>query len=732
MEFAGRFCKMVIENMSNAFAYHRIILDDCGNPIDYEYLEVNLAFEKYTGLTRDMVVGKTIRQIIPHINKDTVNWIEFFGQVAISGKAATKDQYSEAFDRWYSVNVYSPEKGYFVVIFNDITALKRNEAILLEKNMRLNQMYEELSASEEELRAKYEELQSKNDEIERAYDMYKLVSDATTDGIWYPDVQGDRRVFAGKWHEILGYRTDELQEIDMWNEIIHPDDLDKNYEAYLRHIDNKTEKYEYECRMKAKDGNYKWIRVTGKAMYDENGKIHMLAGAISDISKLKEQQAYIEYLAFHDSLTGLPNRALFMDRLSIAVGMAERNKRNVAVVLLDVDNFKEINDSMGHDIGDIFLKIIAKRLSQSVRNYETLARVGGDEFAVLLQNISEQDEAFEFCERLREAVNEPFELEMHTFNISISIGVAMYPTDGKNIVEILKNADTAMYKAKAIGKNNIQFFSLDMKQTMIRKHLIERKLKAALKDQKFTLNYQLQVDLSSGKIRAIEAFIRWFDKDLGIIEPSEFIPIAEETGLIVPIGEWIFENACRQGALWNANLYPDVLISINVSSIQLKQSNFCEMVKRVLKETGLEPSHLELEITEGVLVDSFEKVRSILEELSSIGVKISMDDFGTGYSSLNYLKNLPLNSLKIDKSFIKNMDGDTVEKDIAGSIVSLVHKLKLEVVAEGVETKSQLDYLKSCKCDNVQGYLFGRPVPAERVQDAMANVSCMLLDKWIN
>ncbi len=732
MESAGRFCEMVIENMSNAFAYHKIILDDYGSPIDYEYIEINLAFEKYTGLSRDMVVGKTIRQIVPHIDNDTAKWIEFFGQVAISGKASTKVHYSEAFDRWYSVNSYSPENGYFIAIFNDITELKKKEAILLEKNEKLNEMYEELSKSEEELRIKYEELQAKNDEIERMNNMYRLVSDATTDGIWYPDVQGNKRVFAGKWHEILGYELDELQEIDVLNDIIHPDDLDKNYEEYLRHIGNKTEKYEYECRMKAKDGNYKWIRVTGKAMYDESGKIHMLAGAISDISKLKEQAAYIEYLAFHDSLTGLPNRALFMDRLSIAVGMAERNKRNVAVVLLDVDNFKGINDSMGHDIGDIFLKIIAKRLSQSVRNYETLARVGGDEFAVLLQNISGQDEAYEFCERLREAVNEPFELDMHTFNISISIGIAMYPTDGKNIVEMLKNADTAMYRAKAIGKNNVQFFSLDMKQTMIRKHLIERKLKAALKDQEFTLNYQLQVDLSTGKTRAIEALVRWFDKDLGIIEPSEFIPIAEETGLIVPIGEWIFENACRQGALWNANCYPDVLISINVSSVQLKQSNFSEMVQRILKETGLEPSHLELEITEGVLADSFEKIRSILEEVRSIGVKISMDDFGTGYSSLNYLKSLPLNTLKIDKSFIKNMDEDTVEKDIAGSIVSLVHKLNLEVVAEGVETKSQLDHLKSCKCDNVQGYLFGRPVPAERVKDLMANVSTLLLDTWIN
>ncbi|HEY9062752.1 MAG TPA: EAL domain-containing protein [Pseudobacteroides sp.] len=681
MEFTDRFCQMVIENMSNAFAYHRVILDDCDRPVDYEYIDVNLAFEKFTGLSREMVIGKTIRQIVPQIDKDTANWIDFFGRVAMDGKAQVKEHYSEAFNRWYSVNAYSPAKGYFIAIFSDITTLKMNEEI------------------------------------------YKLISDATTDGIWYYDIIGNKKAFSGKWYEITGYETDEIGNLNLWNGIIHPDDLDRTYEAYMNHINNRIDKFQCECRIKTKDGIYKWVRAIGKALFDEAGKMYMVAGAISDISELKEQQAYIEYMAFHDSLTGLPNRALFMDRLSIAAGLAERNQRNVAVVLLDVDNFKEINDSMGHDVGDLLLKIIAKRLAQSVRNYETLARLGGDEFAILLQNISEQEEAFEFCERLREAVVQPFELYIHTVNISISIGIAMYPNDGKNIMEVLRNADTAMYKAKALGKNNTQFFSLDMKETMIRKHLIERKLRTALREQKFTLNYQPQVDLATGKIRAIEALIRWFDKDLGIIEPSEFIPIAEETGLIVSIGEWVLENACRQGVMLNMNYHPDMFICVNVSSVQFKQNDFSEMVKKILDETGFDPSHLELEITESILIDSFEKICFILEGLRDMGVRVSMDDFGTGYSSLNYLKNLPLNTLKIDKSFIKDVDNDTIEKEITGSIVSLVHKLNIEVVAEGVETKSQLDYLKGCKCDNVQGYLFGRPVPAERIPEAIVNAS---------
>jgi len=424
----------------------------------------------------------------------------------------------------------------------------------------------------------------------------------------------------------------------------------------------------------------------------------------------------LSQFALYDPLTMLPNRRQFTASLEQAVLQAAAQQGRMAIIFIDVDNFKRINDTLGHSVGDMLLQKFSDRLQYVIGSHGVAARFGGDEFVVLLQQQQAQTEYVELiASLLRDSCVRPLELQHQSIHVNMSMGIAVYPDHGKNGEELLKHADMAMYKAKELGKNNYQFFDREMIEVVTRKSLIEQLLRTALEKNEFSVHYQPQMDAATGDIRGFEALVRWDSPERGPISPVEFIPIAEEMGLIAYIDQWVMLQACRKNVELQQQFGRPYLMSVNISALQLKQRYFAENVEAILKETQMKPEHLEVEITESVLIESLESSMAALCKLESMGVKIALDDFGTGYSSLSYLKLLPIHTLKIDKSFVQGMTSASAEKAITESIIALVHKLGHGVVAEGVETEEQLRLLKTWNCDFVQGYFFSKPVAEDRL-----------------
>ncbi|MFI3157943.1 MAG: EAL domain-containing protein [Methylococcaceae bacterium] len=431
-----------------------------------------------------------------------------------------------------------------------------------------------------------------------------------------------------------------------------------------------------------------------------------------DISERKHSESVIRHLAFYDPLTDLPNRTLFRDRLEQATILAERNGHSFALMYLDLDRFKNVNDTLGHPMGDSLLKAVAKRMCHGVRDSDTVARLGGDEFAVIVQDMSVSEDAMRLAEHLRQTLAVPFFIGEHELFTSFSIGISIYPQDAIDIDLLIKAADVALYRAKELGRNNCQFFTSDM-NTMALEHLvIENQLQHALERQELVLHYQPQINLNDGAVCGVEALVRWRHPERGMVSPGTFIPIAEDSGLIVPIGEWVLREACVTNKTWLDAGLPEMLVAVNVSAKQLRQKDFLDTVAKVLEETGLPPHLLEIELTESCVMQNPEQAISILEALKVMGIKLAMDDFGTGYSSLAYLKRLPFNKIKIDQSFVIDVSTDADSSAIASAIIALTHSMHRIVIAEGVETLEQLDFLRAGGCDEIQGYYFSRPLDA--------------------
>ena len=464
------------------------------------------------------------------------------------------------------------------------------------------------------------------------------------------------------------------------------------------------------CTLTRRDGFEIPIENCVSPIHNREGEATGAVIVFRDVSAAQAMALQMTHLAHHDFLTGLPNRMLFNDRVTQAIALAQRHANKVAVLFLDLDGFKHINDSLGHPIGDKLLQSIAKRLVDCVRGSDTVSRQGGDEFVVLLSEVAHPEDAAISARRMLQAVAEAHSIDQHDLHVDTSIGVSVYPDDGLDAETLIKNADTAMYQAKENGRQSYQFFKPAMNVRAVERQSIEESLRRALERQEFTLHYQPKINLRTGEITGAEALIRWTHPIRGPVPPGQFIPVAEDCGLIVPIGNWVLREACKQARAWVDASLPLASMAVNISAMEFRDENFLEGVFAILRETGLDPGSLELELTESVLMKRAESTASILQTLRAKGVQLAVDDFGTGYSSLSYLRKFPIDALKIDQSFVRQITTVPDETTIVTAIISMGRSLKLRVVAEGVETREELAFLQAHQCDEAQGYYFSRPV----------------------
>jgi diguanylate cyclase (GGDEF)-like protein/PAS domain S-box-containing protein len=546
-----------------------------------------------------------------------------------------------------------------------------------------------------------------------------------TEGVVITDAEVKVLAVNQAFCDISGYTEEELlgKTPQTWRSQQQDDVF---YQTMWNSINSKKQ-WRGEIINRRKNGDLYPAWLTISAVSDESGRITNYVSIVSDISNIKQSQERIEYLAHHDVLTGLPNRHLLNDRLEHAIQRAHRNKTLVAVMFLDLDNFKSINEGLGHPVGDKVLKVAADRLDQVVRDEDTVARIAGDEFSIILEDIVDTESVAILASKILAAYASPFNIDHHELHVSASIGISLYPDDGDDVTSLVKNADAAMHQAKDKGKGCYCFYTQALTSAALDRLHLENQLRKALAQDEFKLFYQPQYALNTGKLIGAEALIRWQNKELGLVSPDKFIPLAESTGLILPIGEWVLYEACRQIKTWHDDGLDLPRMGVNVAGQQVQHGDIVHTVKSVLEATSLDPMYLELEITESFIMRQAEEAISTLRALKELGVTLAIDDFGTGYSSLSYLKILPINKLKVDRSFVKDIPNDKNSEAIVRAVIVLGKSLQLEVIAEGVETEAQEAFLKSEACDEVQGFYYSRPVPADEftkiLQLSMESVS---------
>jgi diguanylate cyclase (GGDEF)-like protein/PAS domain S-box-containing protein len=507
----------------------------------------------------------------------------------------------------------------------------------------------------------------------------------------------------------LGYTREEIMKLTPFT-LTSPEDVSEFEKLYKKL--NKQQHLVFEKKLLAKNGSKIPMEINSRVAHW--GERRVVQSIARDITDRKRSEETIRRQSYYDLLTNLPNRMLFKDRLEQAMKLAHRNKQMLGVLVLDLDRFKNINETLGHVTGDKLLVAVSERLLEALSENETIARFGGDEFTFLLPQVNTTEEATEHAQKIIDLLAAPFKVGEHELHVTTSIGIAFYPEDGESSELLLKNAETAMYRAKEQGRNNFQLYASGMNVSAFKQLLMENSLRRALEKEEFVVFYQPQIDLATRKLIGAEALVRWQHPDLGLVFPNEFIGLAEETGLIVPIGEWIIQKVCKQSKAWYAEGLPKICVSVNLSARQFQQVNLVSTISRILLETGLDPQHLGLEITESIAMKNADFTISALNEFKRMKIHLSLDDFGTGYSSLSYLKRFPLETLKIDRSFVRDITTDPNDAAIVNAVVALAHSLKLNVIAEGVESEGQLAFLKNHKCDGVQGYIFSHPLAEDQ------------------
>ena len=658
-------------------AYHEMIYDALGKPVDYRYLDANAAFKDLTGVDPR---GKTVLQAFPGIESDPFDWIGTLGHVARTGEDTRFEQFLPLNGRWYDLVAYQYKQDCFVAAFIDITQRKHAEAKLQEASQKLWLHFE----------------QSPLATIEWSLD-FRVVR-------WNPAAE-----------QIFGYSADEavgqlatfiIPETFLpittvvWKELVEGTGGEASVNSNVR-----------------KDGKLIECTWYNTSLRDTSGRVIGVMSLVQDITERNEAEEKIKALAFFDQITGLPNRSLLMDRLKQSVRASSRSGQYVALLLIDLDNFKMLNDTLGHDMGDMLLRHVAERLLASVRAGDTVARLGGDEFVLILSNLSSTlSDAATLAELVGEKIiatlDQVYQLDGVTYQCTASMGATLFIGERTDIDSLVKQADIAMYRSKKEGGNTLRFFDPDMEAFIVKRAAMEKDLRQAVPEGQLALHYQPQE--SRGQLMGAEALLRWDHPANGPVSPAEFIPLAEETGLILTLGKWVLEAACDQLAAWAARPETSHLaLAVNVSAHQFRQDEFVDDVLRALRKAKANPQRLKLELTESALVANIEDIIEKMFALKAKGVGFSLDDFGTGYSSLSYLKRLPLDQLKIDRSFVHDILIDANDAAIAQTIIALADSFGLTVIAEGVETAAQRDYLSSIGCHSCQGYLISRPLPAE-------------------
>ena len=552
---------------------------------------------------------------------------------------------------------------------------------------------------------------------------YALAASGSNDGLWDWDILGGRIYFSPRWKAILGCEEDEIGEpADGGFNLTHPDDLKRLKQALAAYLRGHTPYLEVEHRMRHKDGSYRWILTRGRALWSADGAPYRVAGSLTDITARKVAEARLERSALYDRLTGLPNRLLLMGRMRRALERAKRHADyQFGVLFLDFDRFKVVNDSLGHMIGDQLLVGIAQRLVNCLRTEDTVARLGGDEFVILIDYIADPGDAVQVAERIQRALADPFDLNGHEVFTSVSIGIALSMTGYEEPETVLRDADIAMYRAKSGGRARYELFDSEMHARAVALLRLETDLRRAIEREEFEIYYQPIVALEGGLVTGFEALVRWRHPRRGLVSPGEFLPVAEETGLIAQIDWWVLQRACRQLAVWQGLFpaEPPLSMSVNVSGRDFSRPDLADRIEQELRAAALAGCSLRLEITESAIMEHSEVAAAMFERLQTLGVQVYIDDFGTGYSSLSYLHRFPVATLKIDRSFVSRMGSNGENAKIIQTIVSLARDLGMNVIAEGVETIEQCDRLRALRCEYAQGFFFSRPLDNSAVEDLL-------------
>jgi diguanylate cyclase (GGDEF)-like protein/PAS domain S-box-containing protein len=673
--------RSLFENMLEGFAYCEMLFDDLSRPIDFVYLDVNSAFGRLTGLAN--VVGKRFSEVIPEGKECHPELLERYGRVVLTGRPESFEIEIKALGMWFSISAYGAGKRCFVATFDNITERKQIEQAL-----------------------------------RHAEERYRAIFQDSVVGM-FQSTPGGRYINANPaMARMLGYDSPQelVASITDISQQVYVDPTSRQELARLLREEGMVRNFE--CAVYRKDGSKIWFSSNVRAVA-EDGVLVGYEGTNEDITARKRAEERVQFLAYYDALTGLPNRTLLRDRLGKALAGARRQECKIALLFLDLDGFKIINDSLGHSVGDLLLQEVGERLKKWGREQDTVARLGGDEFLIMLTQVQELPDVAVAAERLMDAMTAEFFVQGHSLNISCSVGVSIFPEHGADCETLIKNADAAMYGAKDCGRNNFQFFASEMNTQAAERLNLQNSLRLALDRKELFLMYQPQMDIATGKVTGLEALLRWQHPELGLVPPDKFILIAENSGLIVPIGEWVLRTACFQARKWQDEGLPAVTVAVNVSAIQFRQAGFCELIRKVLLETGLSAQYLELELTESVLLAHADMMLSVVHGLRTMGVNLAIDDFGTGYSNFTSLRELGVSKLKIDRSFIRDVAVSPDDAAITAAIIGMAKSLRLKVIAEGVENEAQMSFLLAHHCDEIQGYYFSKPLAVDKVAEQL-------------